>query len=136
MGHVTLSFTLTTEEAKKVLDALIAIRGKSQESKSAPPPSPIAKELGFLLHGRTEKLVRFFVENDGEIYNDQLARKLGVGDPTTSAILGKVTQKLRTVGVDAQLWYRKNRMQGRTFLRLRPDVLQLFRESLRGKKRT
>jgi hypothetical protein len=96
----------------------------------------IVQQFRQLLRGSTEKLVRFVVENGQEFFNDQLAKELEFDNPAyTSSVLGKITGKLRRVGVKAEghrhmNWYTTHKEQGRTLLRIRPDVLEFFREAL------
>jgi hypothetical protein len=103
-------------------------REKGQTSLTA---QSAARELGFLLSGRTERLVRFFTAHHGEIYNDDLARELGFDNAAfTSSLLGKVTGKLRRVGIQAEGWYSSRRVKGRTLLRLRADVLKVLEKAV------
>lgn len=96
-----------------------------------------ARELAFLLNGRTERLVRFIASNKGELYNDDLAHELGFENAAyTSSLLGKVTGKLRRVGIRAEgrngmNWYSSRRTGGRTLLRVRPDVLKLLKDAVK-----
>lgn len=85
-----------------------------------------------LLNGPTEKLVRFVIGRGREFFNDELAVELGFENPAyTSSVLGKVTGKLRRVGVKAEghrhtNWYTTHKVDGRTMLRVRPDVFDFF----------
>jgi hypothetical protein len=106
------------------------VKQKSQSANLA------ARELAFLLSGRTERLVRFLTSNQGDLYNDDLAHELGFENAAyTSSLLGKVTGKLRRVGIQAEgrngvNWYSSRRVGGRTRLRVRPDVLKVLEEAV------
>jgi hypothetical protein len=95
-----------------------------------------AQQFRQLLSGSTEKLVRFVLAHGPEFLNDELAKELEFDNPAyTSSVLGKVTKKLRRVGVRAEghrhtNWYTTHRISGKTLLRIRPDVLALFSEAL------
>jgi hypothetical protein len=99
-------------------------------------PSASVEQFRQLLRGSTEKLVRFVVAQGQEFLNDQLAEELEFDNPAyTSSVLGKITGKLRRVGVRAEghrqmNWYTKHKEQGKTLLRIRPDVFRFFRETI------
>jgi ABC-type transporter Mla subunit MlaD len=107
------------------------------EPSAAPAAQSFAKEFALLLNHRIEQLVRFIAAKGGELYNDDLARELGFKNSAyTSSLLGKITQKLRRIGMQAEgrngvNWYRKDRVKGRSFLRVRPEVVELFREAIK-----
>jgi hypothetical protein len=151
------SLTITLDGDQ--IDRILRILGKNSDdvsSRGAHPPARVhvstepeqeeksqtgftaksaARELGFLLSGRIEQLVRFITAHHGELYNDDLARELGFDNPAyTSSLLGKVTGKLRRVGIQAEgrngmNWYSSRRVKGRTLLRVRPDVLKVLEEA-------
>jgi hypothetical protein len=97
-------------------------------SRFALQPPPDVQEMKLLLDGRTLQLVKYFVQHNGQCFNDEIARELDFDNPAhTSSILGKVSGKLKRVGQDHHSWYSKTRKQGRTFLRVRADVLEFFK---------
>ena len=138
MEGVSLTLQLTLEEARSVLEYLGTLRTSPQPVPGvtkAPQlvdflTGPKPTDLRYLLNGRTKALAAFFVEKGGECFNWELAKHLRLDDPTTSAILGKVTSKLKKVGIDTTRWYAKFRRDQKTYLKLRGDVLELFRQLL------
>lgn len=142
MERVSLTLQLTIEEAKSVLEYLGTLRTGPQQVPGvtgAPQlvefwTGPKPTDLRYLLNGRTKALATFFVEKGGGCFNWELAKHLQLDDPTTSAILGKVTSKLKQVGIDTTRWYAKSRRNQKTYLQLRGDVLELFRQFSREAK--
>jgi len=147
--QVTLTFEPNTIQAAHILERILEILGgnlaKDDPEPMAPSSSAMGEELALRLRGRTEQMVRFAVEHGGQVWNDELAAVLGFsGHPAkTAAILGEVTVQLRNVGVgtgrqrggDADApWYQKLRSDGRTLLRIRPDVLGVFQGAVAAKQ--
>jgi hypothetical protein len=120
----------TTPDA--ISDFQVSAEQEHDNEQEADLPDLLARELGFLLSGRAEQLVRYITANHGEVENDDLARELGFKNPAyTSSLLGKITGKLRRIGVQAEgrdgvNWYSKRRVDGRTLLRVRADVLKIL----------
>ncbi|MGB9073789.1 MAG: hypothetical protein WCC22_14210 [Terriglobales bacterium] len=145
----SLTINLTAEQVAKILSVLVNTTSPGADSISqiqflmeqdtkekTDLPSPAARELGFLLSGRAEQLVRYVTANRGEVNNNDLAHELGFENPAfTSSLLGKITLKLRRVGIQAEgrnglNWYSKRRVKGQTLLRVRPDVLKVLERAV------
>jgi hypothetical protein len=144
----SLTINLTAEQVAKILSVLVTTSPSAdsisqiqflmeQDTKEKTDlPSPVARELGFLLSGRAEQLVRYVTANRGEVNNNDLANELGFENPAfTSSLLGKITGKLRRVGIQAEgrnglNWYSKRRVKGQTLLRVRPDVLKVLEQAV------
>src|SRR5437870_3011953 len=85
-----------------------------------------------LMHGdKAAALVREFVRQEGVLLNKELATALGIGSKPqlTFKALATITLRLRKIGVDDSDWYTRDRVNGGTRLRLRPDVLALFKRA-------
>jgi hypothetical protein len=135
----TLTLQLTPEETNRILTMLskserdsrlateerFRIQGRDQGWSSS-------KRFRLLLRGSTEKLVKFILAEGREFSNDELAAALGFRKSAhTSAVLGKITGKLRKVGIQAEghrhtNWYTTLRVGNKTLLNVRPDVMEFF----------
>ncbi len=153
---ITLRFTLPVSDAEKVLtyvrslgqgSSAVTVAGQAMDVTlpSVDPPEVLSfepvfksnerRELRYLLDDRLTRVLRFIVNRGGNFYNDELAGELGIPDAETSNPLGHITRKLRKTGVDAggfrgHNWYSKMRSSGRTLIKVREDVLNIFRRAL------
>jgi len=130
------------EQLLKYLETLDTPETSSDDADAAPAsvqgPQDLVEmlasqnKLGYLLDEQLQlrKLVSFISEKNGTLYNPDLAEELGIRTPLTSIYLGQITKKLRFVGVDAEKWYTKHRTSRGTLIRVRPDVLELFRDAV------
>ena len=162
-GKVTISITATASQAKDVLDLIMShvdfvefdLRvtscGASSVAEASPvlvvpenatehaaltyTPTAVPRSLRHFLHDTDRKIMKFVVDHHGQFYNADLAIELGVDTPLTCFPLGRITRKLRKVGVkvegaQGENWYTKHRTTNGTLLNVRPDVLEKFREAL------
>jgi hypothetical protein len=150
--NVTISFTVRTEEAQKIMAVIESSFGRvadldtSEESEKLATDSPQivfspsdARLAEFAaLTDQLRRLVEFVVRRGGEFYNDELAAELGLDTPaSTSTFLAKITQRLRKAGMESNRsegnnWYKKRRVSNRTVICVRPDALAFFKEALRS----
>lgn len=138
---VTMVFSF--EQARQVIDFLSRNRlldaSQAVGSDYRLDPTPAIRDLSLLLTKRTERLARFVVENGGEFFNDDLAKTLKLpSSGATSVVLGRITRKLRKVGIGAQghrghNWYSKIQKNERTFLRVQPEIVKALDEALKLK---
>jgi hypothetical protein len=145
----SLTINLTAEQVAKILTVVVNTTSSATDSmpqiqlsmehdtkEKTDLSDSAARELGFLLTGRAEQLVRYLTANRGEVHNNDLARELGFENPAyTSSLLGKITGKLRRVGIQAEgrngvNWYSKRRVKGQTLLRVRADVLKVLEQAV------
>jgi hypothetical protein len=136
----TLTISVSPEQVRRILQVLREAQAHTpttaDEKAIFDVSDATARELRLLLNGRTESLVRFLVERGGEVNNSELAKELNFDNPAyTSSVLGKITGKLRRAGVQAEgrdgiNWYKTQRVNSETLLRVRSDVLSLFKRAL------
>ena len=143
---VTLTLTLSAGLAQQVLEL---VKGQTADDRvsqleqrqmrtdgvDSPITIPFQPGLGMHLDGKLQSMVQFIVSKDGRFFNDELAKLLQIDDPLTSLYLGQLTKKLRKIGARADgfrgaaNWYTKRRSSGRTLLTVRPDVLEIMKET-------
>ena len=157
--QATITLTLTNDQIERILQVLyhsksatvpatsefpVQAEAHEKADRNEPPVSGRKKDvksdfrpedLRYLLNGRILQVVRFVVAHGEGFFNHELAAEVGFDNPAhTSSLLGKITGKLRRVGVQAEgsdgvNWYQKYRVRGGTLLRVRPDVLKVFADA-------
>ena|SRR5437870_11511267 len=135
---VTLSFTLPVSEAKSLLER---IGGPECASPNVVVPSTgtthlrlKSEDVAMLMKGENAALVvKTFVEHGGRLFNKDLASALNIETrpQLTFKPLATLTLRLRKLRFPDKNWYQRERIDGKTFLRLRPDVADLFERAVR-----
>src|ERR1700676_1463987 len=82
------------------------------------------------------KVVEFVITKEGKFFNDELADLLGLEPARTGPFLGKITQKLRKAGTQAdgfqgKNWYEARRIAKRTLIFVRTDVMEFFKDVMK-----
>jgi hypothetical protein len=150
-AKVTISISVAATDAKDLLDFIMShanfadfdLRVTSTAGAAAEdstlnyPLTNAPNSLRHFLRATDQKIVKFAVDHDGEFYNADLAKELGVDTPLTCFPLGRITRKLQKVGVkvegaQGENWYSKQKTPRGTLLSVRADVLAKFREAVHG----
>jgi hypothetical protein len=134
---VTLSFALPASKAKLLLERLEGIELSAPGEKSGETqvvvPRLRPEDVGILMKGETAELVvKTFVEHGGQLFNKDLATalKMEARPQLTFKPLATLTLRLRKLGYGKNNWYTRERIDGKTFLRLKPEIASLFEHAM------
>src|SRR5437870_4947721 len=134
---VELNLTLPRRTARALLEFLESVQAPGVENPPLIELTTPQADLALLTRGEKPGLVvETFVKNNGVLFNRDLATALGTESrpQLTFRPLATITLRLRKMGVPDQAWYKKERIDGKTLLRLRPDVADLFKRAAQSAK--
>jgi len=129
---IKLNLKLPLRTAKALLEFLESF--ESPQIATSPSMQVTTEQTALELLTRGEKpalVVKTFVKHNGVLFNSDLANALDTASKPqlTFRPLATITLRLRKMGVPDQDWYTKERIDGKTLLRLRPDLGELFKRA-------